>query len=229
MKKTKILFLIILITFSGLPYLNAQTEHNSNIGVALKSSTNGIGGDIVYNFYDKMDIRLGYEKLNFKYSFDFDQESVNYAADVKFKTGSLSLLFDYYLARSIFVTAGAGINLFHADFYGEAQSSYPFGDIQIPKEDIGNFDIDVDPSLSISPYMGIGFGRTFGLKRKVGFAFEMGGIYQGSPDITFAANGALSPSANPEQGHAARLEKQISQYSIYPVLKFSLSYKIVGF
>jgi hypothetical protein len=68
-----------------------------------------------------------------------------------------------------------------------------------------------------------------GLKNKVGFAFELGGFYQGSPEITITSNGLLSPTSNPDQQQAERLEEQISQYNIYPVLKFSLSYKIVGF
>jgi len=229
MKKIKIVFLGILIFISGLNHLSAQTDFTPAIGVALKTSTNGLGGDVVYNFHDKMNLRLGYETLSLKYSFDFDEESVTYAADVKYKTGSISLLYDYYLTNYIFVTGGAGINLFHVDFYGEANSSYQFGDIWISKDKIGDFDIDVDPSLKVSPYLGFGFGRTLGLKKKVGFAFEMGGIYQGSPDITIATTGAISPTSNPEQGHAERLGKQISQYSIYPVLRFSLSYKIAEF
>jgi hypothetical protein len=228
MKKIKIVFLGILISLTGLNHLSAQTDFTPAIGVALKTSTNGIGGDVVYNFYEKMNLRLGYETLNLKSSFDFEENSVTYAANVKYKTGSISLLYDYYLSNYIFVTGGAGINLFHADFTGSSESSYQFGDIWISKDKIGTFDIDVDPSLKVSPYLGIGFGRTLGLKKKVGFGFEIGGFYQGSPDLTIETTGAISPTSNPEQGHVARLEKQISQYSIYPILKFSLSYKIAG-
>ena len=231
METIKRMFLIFLISMIGLSGLSAQTEAVSSkgIGVALKSSTNGLGGDVVYNFHKRMSIRLGYEQLHLKTNFSFDEESVNYDADASYTAGSLSLLFDYYLLKHIFLSAGAGWNMFHTEIDGKAAGPLQYGDIQISKEKIGGFNFQIDPSLPISPYVGIGFGRTLGLKHKLAFAFEAGGFYQGPPDISIASTGLLSPTSNPDQGHEARLEKQISQYSIYPVLKFSLSYKIVGF
>lgn len=228
MKTIKIVILSLLISYGGLSTLSAQGEISPGIGVALKTSTNGYGADVAYNFHDRMILRLGYERLGVKTDFTFDEESVEYTANVNYKTGSISLLFDYYLTNHVFVTAGAGWNQFHAAIDGEPISYMQFGDIQISKEKIGLFSFQIDPSLKISPYAGIGFGRTLGLKKKVGFAFELGGFYQGSPDLSITSSGLLSPMSNPDQQQEARLENQISQYSIYPVLKFSLSYKIVG-
>jgi hypothetical protein len=197
--------------------------------VAAKSSTNGIGGDAVFNFHPKMSLRLGYEKLAMTADYTFEEGSVEYDASVDYQAGSLSLLFDYYLARHVFVTAGAGWNMFDTQMNGAPASSMDYGDIQISKEQIGTFGIQIVPSMQISPYLGLGFGRTLGLKKKVGFAFELGGFYQGSPKLELASTGLLAPTSNPDQEHAARLEKQFDQYSIYPVLKLSLSYRIVGF
>lgn len=229
MKKFKIVFLILLISVSGSISLQAQDEFSKGLGLAAKSSTNGFGGDAVFNFHKRMSLRLGYEKIALATSFNFEEESVEYDANVNYETGSISLLFDYYLARHLFLTAGAGWNMFDAIVDGEAASALQYGDIQIPREDIGTFGFELTPSSQISPYAGIGFGRTLGLKNKVGFAFELGGFYQGPPEITLNSTGLLSPTSNPDQQHAERLEEQISQYNIYPVLKFSLSYKIVGF
>jgi hypothetical protein len=230
MKAIKMLVLSLLISIIGISDLSAQGETVSakGIGVALKSSTNGLGGDLVYSFHERMSLRLGYEQLHLKTNFSFNEESVDYDANANYTTGSLSFLFDYFLGKHLFLTAGAGWNMFHAEIDGEAASALQYGDIQISKDKIGGFNFQIDPSLQLSPYLGIGFGRTLGLKRKVGFAFEMGGYYQGSPDISITSSGLLSPTSNPDQEHEARLEKQINQYSIYPVLKFSLSYKIVG-
>ena len=230
MKAFKILLLVFLISVTGISDLSAQGETYSanGIGVALKSSTNGLGGDVVYSFHERMSLRFGYEKLHLKTNFTFNEESVDYDANANYTAGSLSLLFDYYFGKHFFLSAGAGWNMFHAEIDGKAASALQYGDIQISKDKIGGFNFQIDPSLQLSPYFGIGFGRTLGLKKKVGFAFELGGYYQGSPNISITSSGLLSPTANPDQGHEARLEKQINQYSIYPVLKFSLSYKIVG-
>lgn len=231
MKSIKILTLIVLATIFSALNVWAQVDDLSakGVGIALKSSTNGIGGDVVFNFHPRMNVRLGYEKLHLKTDFTFTEEKVDYDATANYNAGSLSLLFDYYLWNHLFLCAGAGWNMFQGTVDGKAASALQYGDIQIPKEKIGTFDFQIDPSLKISPYFGIGFGRTLGLKKKVGFAFEIGGYYQGSPDLTVASTGLLSPTSNPDQQHEARLEKQISQYSVYPVLKFSLSYKIAKF
>ena len=230
MKAIKIFVLVSLISIVGMSELFAQEETASakGIGVALKSSTNGLGGDVVYSFHERMGLRFGYEQLHLKTDFTFNEESVDYDAIANYTAGSLALLFDYYFGKHFFLTVGAGWNMFHAEIDGEAASALQYGDIQISKDKIGGFNFQIDPSLQLSPYFGIGFGRTLGLKKKVGFAFELGGYYQGSPDISITSSGLLSPTSNPDQGHEARLEKQINQYSIYPVMKFSLSYKIAG-
>ncbi len=229
MKLILILLLSIFVAVLESTDLAAQEEFSAGLGVAAKSSTNGFGGDAVFNFHRKMSLRLGYEKLALASNFNFEEESVEYDANVDYETGSMSMLFDYYLTRRFFVTAGAGWNLFHAVINGKAASSMQYGDIQISKDKIGNFNFQIDPSMQISPYVGIGFGRTLGLKKRMGFSFEMGGFYQGAPDFSIASTGLLSPTSNPDQEHEARLEEQVSQYNIYPILKLSLSYKIVEF
>ncbi|MFA6128135.1 MAG: hypothetical protein WC699_12610 [Bacteroidales bacterium] len=229
MRTVKIVCLFCLLPIIGINNLSAQSRFTPGIGLAIKASTNGLGGDVVYNFHQKMSLRLGYEQLGYKTDFVFEEQGIKYATNLAFKTGSISLLFDYYLAKYIFVTAGVGYNLFHADVNGTADSYIQFGDIQIPKEKIGTFNIQVDPSLKVSPYLGVGFGRTLGLKKKLGFAFQLGAIYQGSPNLTIQSTGLLSPTSNPDQAQDIKLENQISQYSVYPVLKLSLSYKILSF
>jgi hypothetical protein len=225
MKTSGFFFLAMLLLAAGQPGLQAQAP---GFGLAVKASTNGLGADAIFNFHPKMGVRLGFERLSLKTDFIFQEDAVDYATNLKFKTGSVSLLFDYYLTEKIFVSAGAGYNLFNVQLDGEAADVLQFGDIQIPKEKIGTFDIAVNPSLKISPYGGIGFGRTLGLKKKVGFAFEMGGFFQGSPDVTINSSGLLSPTSNPDQQQDVKLEKQVSQYKIYPVMKLSVSYRIAG-
>lgn len=225
----KIIILSLILSFFALPKLNAQDEFSRGFGIAIKASTEGFGGDAVYYFHKRMSVRLGFEQFSLNKNFDFEEESINYDATVNYKTGSVSLLLNYNLLKYLFVSAGAGWNMFDAVVDGKAADYLQFGDIQIPKEKIGTFNFSINPTVKISPYAGIGFGRTLGLNKKVGFAFELGGFYQGSPDITIASTGLLSPTSNPDQQHEARLEKQISQYTIYPVLKMSLSYRIASF
>ncbi len=188
MKTIKLLLVCFLAGSIGIPSLSAQTKPASTagewtfkpgIGIGLKASTNGIGGDVIYNFHKRMDVRLGFETMGFGTNVPFAEQGINYSADVKVKTGSISLLYDFYVLNHLFLAAGAGYNLFQVNANGHATSSLAFGDITIPTESIGTFDFVVSPSMKISPYLGIGFGRTLGLKKNLGFAFELGGFYQG--------------------------------------------------
>ena len=224
-----ILFIAVVLTSSINMKVRAQEDFTKAFGVALKASTNGIGGDFVFNFHKRMSLRLGYEGLSYSTTYNFTEQDISYDALIDFKTGSTSLLFDFYLSRGIFLTAGAGVNAFHVDVDGEAASTFPFGDIEISQDMIGDFNIQVDPGNKISPYIGIGFGRTLGLNKNLAAAFEIGGIYQGPIDLTINSTGLLSPTSNPDHGQEQKLEHQIDQYKWWPVLKLSISYRIVNF
>lgn len=225
MKKLTISFLLILCT-ACIGFVPAKAQNNS-IGVALKASTMGLGGDVVYRFHEKMTARLGYDALGYNYPISIEQQDIEFEADLGLKSGSITALYDYYLAKSVYVSVGAGLNNFAINAKGAAKSGMPYGDITIPAEKVGSFDISIKPSMRISPYVGLGFGKTLG--RKLGFGFEIGTYYMGSPDFTLETTGLIAPTSNPDLGQEAILEKQFSQYYLYPTIKFSLSYNIFSF
>lgn len=226
MKKTNMkIGLLTLILFSTM----ALSAQNMSVGVALKGSTMGLGGDVVFQFHERMTARLGYDVLKLSFPFEFEESDISYSAVANVKTGSITALYDYYLLKNIFVSGGFALNNFNINATGEANSGLPWGDITIPADKVGNFEFDIVPSMKISPYLGLGFGRTLGRESKVGFAFELGTYYMGSPDISITSTGLIAPTANPDHGQEALFERQLSQYNLYPVLKFSLSYKIASF
>lgn len=225
MKKLTISSLLILFLLAlGL---SSSTAQDKSIGLALKSSTMGLGGDVVFRFHEKMTARIGYDALNFNYPVSINESDIEFAANLNLKAGTISALYDYYLLKGLFVTAGIAINNFGIYATGNAESGMPFGDITVPKEKVGSFDISIEPSMKISPYLGLGFGKTLG--KKLGFAFELGTFYQGSPDFTLITDGLIAPTSNPDLGQEQLLESQFSQYYLYPVLKLSLSYNIYSF
>jgi hypothetical protein len=226
--KKRITFRFWLVSLSLLLSAGSMAQDLS-MGVALKGSTLGFGGDAILGINDKMVVRLGYERMGLGFNFDFEEQDVQYDVDATFKTGSLTALYDYYLTKNIFVSGGAGLNFFNINAVGIPKSTLPWGDIEIPKEKVGDFAFDIKPGMKISPYLGVGFGRSLGSTKNLAFAFEMGTYYQGSPDLTIATSGLLSPTSDPDQGQEALWESQISQYYLYPVMKFSLSYKIYSF
>ena len=217
------IFGFMLLFFSGM--LNAQDR---KLGVALKGSTMGYGGDAVFQFNKRMSARLGYDNLKMKFPFDFKESDISYSANANVKTGSLTALYDYYLAKNIFVSTVLALNNFDFTTDGKPNQDMTYGDITITADKIGTFEYDVTPSLKVSPYLGVGFGHTLSPDKLVAFCVELGAFYQGSPDVTIKSDGMLSPTSNPDRGHASLMASQVSQYYLYPYLKFSLSFNILS-
>lgn len=217
------------LTFGIFLMVGSLSAQNLSIGAALKGSTMGPGADIVVKFHEKMTARVGFDQLNLgPIDVSFEEEGISYDAGVNVKTGSITALYDFYLAKSVFVSAGVGINNFNVGVNGEAASGLPWGDITIPADKIGEFNVQINPGMKLSPYLGVGFGRTLSSKL-VAFAFELGSYYMGGPDLTIESSGLLAPTSMEEFGREELLESQLSQYYLYPVLKFSLSFNIYQF
>lgn len=208
------------------PNLPAEPLRKSGLAIGGLASTNGLGVNIVYALNKRFAVRGGFEQLSFSRDFNFMEDEIDYDATLNFKTGSFSLLADYYFFRHIYITGGLGFNRFNPVIEGHAVSDLKYGDISIPPEQIGNFSITVEPGLKISPYMGLGFGRNIGLKRKVAFNFEVGSYYMGSPDVSIYSTGLLSPTSDPVHGQKDVFEKQLASLRFYPVLKMGISVKL---
>ncbi|HKK81911.1 MAG TPA: hypothetical protein VJ909_06670 [Prolixibacteraceae bacterium] len=221
MKKLLIIVTLGLISTS----LIAQEK---GLGVAMKSSTMGIGVDAIYKFHKRMSARVGYDYFLVNRSISFEQSDVSYDGNVGVRLGSLTALYDFFIIPSIHFTAGLALNRFSVGFSGEASSSYTLGELEIPAEQIGEFKFDVGPGLPVSPYLGVGFGQTLGNKL-VGFNFEIGTYYQGGPNVTIRSTGLTGPTSRPEHEQAELFESQISQYYLFPIIRGSISFRIFTF
>lgn len=222
----RILICTCLMMLPLLPAQGQETDRKQTYAIGIKASTIGFGGDFIYGFSKDISFRLGIDKLGYQTPVNFSEQGISYNGHIQANMGTISLLGDFYLTKYLYVSAGAGYNFFNIGFTGQAAESLPFGDIEIPAEMIGTFEFNLHPANRISPYLGLGLGRTIGLNKKLGFSADFGFYYQGAPEIDIVSDGLLSPTSNPEHKHAAKLEKQVSQYTVYPVLRLLLSYRI---
>lgn len=210
-------------------YIPNSFSQNQNLGIAIKGSTTGYGGDLVFQFHERMSTRIGIDHMKLSFPFNFDQDEINYSANATIKTGTILALYDYHITKYVFASTGIGLNNFNINATGTANSSLIWGDIEIPAEKIGTFTFDIKPKMRLSPYLGIGFGRTLSTDKLFGFSFEAGTFFQGSPDISIISDGLLEPTSNPDHGQEELIEGQLKQYYLYPVFKFNLSLKIISF
>lgn len=224
--------LLGIFLMANSPEVQAKSKINSDEGtesvhkfaLGTSVSTLGFGGNVAYAPGKKVVFLAGFEQMSFAYPFSFDEDDISYDADLNYKTGSASLLANYYPVKFFYFSGGVGLNLFNPEVDGSASEDWKYGDIFIPAESVGEFHFDVEPSLKLSPYVGVGFGRKVSFKHRLAFSFELGSYYQGPPKVNIEATGLLSPTADPVHGQKEQLEKNFSQYKFYPVVKFGISY-----
>jgi hypothetical protein len=221
------LTILFLVSFAIAGAQEGSTNYpeNSNSKVALGASiaTTGAGLNLVLGVTKPLAVRLGFEQMAFNFPFSFEENDIDYDADLNFRAGSISIIADYHYFRSLFVSLGAGYNLFRPQIAGVAASDWKYGDIYIPAADVGKFHFEVEPSHRLSPYLGAGIGRKIGLNRRAAFSMEAGIFYQGPPKIAIEASGLLAPTADEAHNHARMLENQFSAWRFYPVTKMGLS------
>lgn len=202
-KKYITLTIILLISSWGF---SQNRGFEQEVGVSLKASTNGFGGDIYYRPISKLAVKAGVEYLSLNISSNtierfIDEEisvsvpipnggNIKFNTDAKFKTGALSLAVGYQPFKLMYITAGIAKSLFASEVIGIPMSDIDFGSYNIPnmgtvnpkiiQDKIGSFNIDINSKNSIMPYLGIGLGSFVPQSRNVSFALELGVYYVGS-------------------------------------------------
>ena len=209
-----------------IPPRNASAQ---NIGLVAKASTSGVGGEFGYRLSDKFILKAGYETIDLNYSSTFTESDFTIDASGSFTTGNVSFLMDYQLFNFLYVSTGILLNNTAVTVSGAFAEDYVWGDVVISKEDMGAIEWKITPQYALSPYLGIGFGNNLIHSRRVSYSFEVGGIFQGSPQIDISSDGILAPNQDPDFNQSGILENQISKYRFYPTIKVQLGINIVRF
>lgn len=202
--KTTILFLALFMLTKS--YAQTLDTNLHQIGISVKASTNGLGGDLYYKPLKKMAIKIGAEYFSLNITANtlerYLGKSINFTIsnpigddltfnnEGKFKTGALSLAVGYQPFKAFYLTAGIGKYLFTSDVTGTPISDLRFTSQDIPyvgtvspkisKENLGTYKITINPSNSIIPYIGIGLGSFIPKKKSISFALEIGAYYVGN-------------------------------------------------
>ena len=204
-KKTFFVSIALLIAAWGF---SQTSDFNHQIGISLKGSTNGVGGDIYYRPTKMLAIKAGVEFVDANITAETMKPYVGDAlivsipmptdpptnmifdAGAKFKTGALSAAIGFQPFGGLYLTAGVGKFLFASEVIGAPRTDLAFESQNVPgvgkvdpkifKDVLGNFSITVNPANTITPYVGIGLGSFVPRKGAVSFALELGAYYLGS-------------------------------------------------
>lgn len=214
--KNKIIVSLIFV----LQIAYYSTSFSQNTGLALRVSTLGIGIEATRNIIPTLNGRVGINYFSYNYAGENKAEDIKYDLDSKML--SFSALADWYPFTAKFhISGGILYNASKIEGTGNPTRSYTVGGTIYTPEKMGYLDATVEPDLSFTPYLGLGWGNPVQSNKKISFMADIGLIYQGSPDVTLTAHGLMEPTAEQEPD----VEDDIKNLKFYPVISLGLSYK----
>lgn len=211
----KIIILLTLLSVSIPAVVQAQS-----LAAKLNLGSTGLGGELAYQVSDPLNVRLGGNFLSASYLYESDADD-EFDIDSSLNLGMINALADWHpFGNSFRLTGGLVYNNNTIDSELIPKQTYTLGGDTYTADDLGRLQSEFSFN-AISPFIGLGFGNVFKGSR-FGVNAEIGMIYQGEPEVELRGDGALAPSAE----QAPILQDNLSWATIYPVLNFSLYYRI---
>ncbi len=218
MKKLWFIGLVCLTLSSAVP---AQ----AGVGLTLKGGTLGIGVDGTVSLVPRLNARGNFNFFN--YSFTGTQSDVKYKTDLKLK--SFAVLIDLHPAlRSGFrLSGGLLFNRNKIEMKSDQiTGTYTIGSQTYTSNQVGSLNGGVDFKPN-APYLGLGWGNATG--RRIGFALDLGVVFQGSPDVSLAATGPIASDANFQQNmnqEVQNVEDDLKNFKYYPVVALGITFRL---
>jgi hypothetical protein len=229
LKYAALLLFVCLASFPGQAKSKKSTSESSPFssqwGIGINVSTFGIGGEVIKGFGSKIDVRAGYSIMDLNVNRNLDVQGSSLALKGRLHTGGAHVKVNYNLANWFHLTLGAATNRTSLSVAAGANGTLPYEDLQVKQEDVGNLEILLYPSWTVSPYAGIGFGHTLNRSKKLGFSVELGTFYHATPRAILYGNGMLTPTAS--EKNILVIGNMIAPYAWWPMLNIELSYRIL--
>jgi len=196
--------------------------------VGLNVSTLGIGGNISVVIPSKAVLvgELGYNYFKFTKELNYttpEESEIFFQPDVRRNIVTGMVSWYPFKKQQVYFKGGVGYALRQRYFVRvTSPTGLLLGGVEIASEDFGQVDLEIKWSR-LMPYVGVGFGKPLP-KKKLGVNFNIGCFYMGSPKINAQFEGFLESTTLDTQ--VAVIEKNVKNYSYFPVLSLSLRYRI---
>jgi hypothetical protein len=216
---------ILLLSLFALSLYAGGCSDPGGIGVSAKAGTLGVGGEISTKLLMNVNGRVGFNQLNLDY--DGEVEDIDYDVDIDLR--SFTAFLDWHVFLDDFrISAGALVNKNKICLDTTPATAVEIGSIMYTPAEVGTLRGSVDWD-DIAPYFGIGWGDALDRSRRIGFTFDIGVAYTGSPNVDLiAANGTLSgsPAFRAALARERRdIEKELGAFKYYPVLSAGLFFR----
>ncbi len=222
------------------PASNSQDSNSrsrSGWAIVPEASTLGLGGHVVRKITPNFNARVGVNA--FGLGIDIEETDLDFEGDLNLF--NVSTIIDVHpFKRSGFRVSG-GLIFSDNNFGGTADISEELTDEISEIEDLNlnelaTVDADIDVNNSVAPYLGIGGGNAVGDGKGLGFWWNLGVVFGGSPEVEVSADISDDvPEAIRESTQSAAddiaeeeeedLEDELDFINIYPVVSLGFSYQ----
>ena len=188
-------------------------------GIGLRAGTTGVGADYGFDIAPTLGGRIGLSAMN--WNTHVDTSDVRYDAKAKILTGSL--LLDWSPLGPFRISGGFMPNRNKVDLNGNPSGggTFPAG---------SSLTGEVKPEKSFAPYLGVGYGNVW--TRGVNFYFDLGVMFQGTPEVSLNLNCGTASAAqcSAAQSQVAaerqRVQDKVDKYKYYPIANIGIT---IGF
>jgi hypothetical protein len=216
-----------------------SSEGRFPIGVGVKVSTLGLGGEVAVAVSRRSNVRFGFNA--FSYGHTFAKDGATYTGKLNLRSAQAT--YDLFLLPWLHVSPGVLVyngNNVSANVAVPGGQSFTLSNTSYVSD--GADPIAGTGKLSaykVAPMALFGIGNLVPRSRHFSTSFEIGAAYQGPPRVALNLSGSAcdptglncrSISSDPTiQGNIAaeqaKLNKSASPYKFYPVLSFGVGYR----
>lgn len=216
-----------------------SSEGSFPIGVGVKVSTLGIGGEVAVAVSHRTNIRVGFNA--FSYGHTFDKDGATYKGNLNLRSAQAT--WDLFPVRWFHVSPGvllyngnqvtANVSVPGGQTFTLSNTSY-ISDAADPINGTGKLSV-----YKTAPMVLFGIGNLVPRGGHFSTTFEVGAAYQGPPRVALNLAGSACDSTgvfcrpigtdptiqSNVVAEQAKLNKSASPYKFYPVLSFGFGYR----
>jgi hypothetical protein len=206
----------------------------AEVAIAAKAGSLGLGAELTAGLSPQWNVRVGANGFNYT---DKHRRVGQIEYDATAKLRNATALLDWHPGGGGFrLTGGLVYNGSRIDGTSlpPASGVYEIGGVPVPVRLVGTLKgkIDFNPTV---PYVGLGWGNAVAPGSRVRFFLDAGAMFQGRGRVTLTP---VIPADSPLNSPAARqaldillqreertIEKDVANYTVYPVVAVGLSYR----
>ncbi len=198
----------------------AQADNDFAVGV--KAGTLGLGLEVIWQPFTYLDLRIGANA--FEVTNDGDVAGIYYDQELSLQSayGTANIHFENSPMR---VTAGYYSNGNELLLVNDQMLDQEIGGVTYPGAGIGTL-TSTTIFANGAPYFGIGYD--FAIGEKFGMNADIGVLWQGAPEVTLTADGALSGDPGFQaalEAERQQLQEDLSEFKAWPLLQLGFVYR----